>query len=238
VNKINIFVGKFATGADGKPTLDGFGTFTIPQMQAFVKFLGEQPSPIKAKVSIGGGGGSYDHTWDVLNSLNLKAYAQGMVDFCHNIGLVGVDFDYEAFSSAQQEKLVGQLIKEFKLLDPTLETSICSNAGFGPNFPWQQFVQNILDAATISPGNNAVDRVYIMTYYDPMNDEINWMVGSDGKGGWANWLITNYGYTRARISVGIDDFDAHAYDPDVFRAWAISEGFSVAHWAFDPAHPK
>lgn len=238
VNMINIFVGELTYGLDGKPTMGGFGTFTLPQMQAFVQFLKQQQPSIQAKVSIGGGGGSYDRTWDKLTSSNVKAFAQGMVDFCHNLGLVGVDFDYESFVSPQQETLVGMLIKEFKLIDPNLQTSICCNAGFGPNFPWQNAVKNILDAAMISPGNCAVDRFYIMTYYNPMSDEIGWVVGSDGKGGWANWLITNYGFNRARISVGIDDFDAHAYDPEAFKAWAISEGFSVAHWAFDPGHPQ
>lgn len=238
VNMINIFVGELTYGADGKPTMGGFGTFTIPQLKAFVQFLGEQNPPIQAKVSIGGGGGMYDHTWDKLTSSNIGAFAQGMVDFCHEIGLSGVDFDYEAFASAEQEALVGRLIKEFKLLDPSLQTSLCSNAGFGPNFPWQQSVKNILDSTMIAPGNSALDRFYIMSYYDPMSAEIGWIVGPDGNSGWAGWLIANYGFTRARIAVGIDDFDAHAYDPAVFRAWAISQGFSVAHWAFDPAHPN
>lgn len=238
VNTINIFVGKLNYDPQNKPTADGFGTFTNEQMQTFVKFLKAQNPPIQAKASIGGGGGSYDKTWDLLNANNVKAFAEGLVNFCKTFGLLGIDFDYEAFSSAEQEKLVGMLIKEFKLIDPSLQATVCCNAGFGPNFPWQQSMKNILDAAMISSEKCAVDRIYLMTYYNSMSDEINWIVGSDGKGGWANWLITNYGFTRARISVGIDDFDAHAYDPEAFKAWAINEGFSVAHWAFDPARPK
>lgn len=234
---INIFVGEINFGADGKPTMGGFGTMTPSQMKSFTAYCRSLPTPIAVKVSIGGGGGMYDRCWDRLTSTNISAFAQGMVDFCHANGLAGVDFDYEAFASAEQEALVGRLIKEFKMLDPKLQTSLCSNAGFGPNFPWQQSVKNILDAATIAPGNCAVDRMYIMTYYNSMQDEIGWLVGADGKGGWSNWLIQNYGFTRARISVGIDDFDAHAYDPEAFKAWAISNGFSTAHWAFDPAHP-
>ncbi|CRX38456.1 cellulose binding domain-containing protein [Estrella lausannensis] len=238
VNMINIFVGELRYGQDGKPTMGGFGTFTESQIKSFTQYLAAQNPSIQAKVSIGGAGGMYDRTWDILTPANIKAFAQGMVDFCHNLGLAGVDFDYEAFVSAEQEALVGALIKEFKLLDPSLQTSLCSNAGFGPNYPWQQAVKNVLDAAMISPGNCAVDRFYIMSYYNSMSEEIGWITGSDGNGGWANWLITNYGFNRARISVGIDDFDAHAYDPDAFRSWAISQGFSVAHWAFDPARPK
>lgn len=64
-----------------------------------------------------------------------------------------------------------------------------------------------------------------------MQDEQNWIIG------WANWLEQYYGFTPARVSVGIDDFDAHAYDPIVFAAWAGSMGFSTSHWAFNPAHP-
>lgn len=238
VNMINIFVGELIYGIDGKPTMGGFGTFTLPQIKSFVDFLAQQEPPIHAKVSIGGSGGMYDRTWDILTSSNYKAFAQGMVDFCHNLGLAGVDFDYESFVSSEQEALVGALIKEFKLIDPNLQTSICSNAGFGPNYPWQASVKAILDAAMIAPGNCAVDRFYIMSYYNSMSEEIGWIVGSDDHGGWANWLITNYGFNRSRISVGIDDFDAHAYDPAAFKAWALSEGFSTAHWAFDPAHPN
>lgn len=66
---------------------------------------------------------------------------------------------------------------------------------------------------------------------NPMQDEQNWIIG------WANWLEQYYGFTPARVSVGIDDFDAHAYDPIVFAAWAGSMGFSTSHWAFNPAHP-
>lgn len=238
VNVINVFVGELTFGADGKPTLDGFGTMNLSQMDAFTAYCKAQNPPIDVKVSIGGGGGSYDRCWDLLTSTNVNAFAQGLADFCHAHGLIGIDFDYEEYASAAQETLVGTLIKQFKTIDPNLQTSICTNAGFGPNYPWQQVVQNILDAAMIAPNNSAVDRVYIMTYYDSMQNEENWVVGSDGNGGWANWLKTNYGFSRNRISIGIDDFDAHAYDPVAFAAWATSQGFSTAHWAFDPAHPK
>lgn len=234
---INIFVGELKFGKDGQPTLGGFGTMTSSEMKAFTAYCRSLPSPMVVKVSIGGGGGMYDRCWDRLTAANICDFAQGMVDFCHEHGLIGVDFDYEAYVSAEQETLVGFLIKEFKILDPTLQTSLCTNAGFGPNFPWQQVVKNILDGAAIASGHSAVDRIYIMTYYDSMQAEICWLLGSNGKGGWSNWLRKHYGFTPARISIGIDDFDAYAYDPDAFSAWAISMGFSTAHWAFDPARP-
>ncbi len=231
VSLLNVFVGELTYGSDGKPTLGGFGNLTLPQLDAFTAYCAAQEPPIAVKVSIGGSGGMYDNCWDVLTSSNVQAFAQGMADFCHAHGLVGVDFDYEEYLSSGQETLVGTLIKEFKAIDSNFQTSLCTNAGFGPNFPWQLVVQTILDAATIAPGNCAVDRMYIMSYYNPIQDEENWIVG------WANWLEQNYGFTPARVSVGIDDFDAHAYDPVAFAAWAASMGFSTAHWAFDPARP-
>jgi len=231
VNLINVFVGRLNFGADGKPTMDGFGNMTLEQLQKFSTYCASQQSKIAVKVSIGGGGGSYDKCWDLLTTSNSQAFAQGMADFCHAHGVVGVDFDYEAFGSEEQEVLVGTLIKQFKALDPNFQTSLCTNAGFGPNFPWQAVVKTIMDAAAISPGISALDRLYVMSYYNSIEDEKVWVTG------WANWMIQNYGFTPARISVGIDDFDAHAYDPVVFRAWAASQGYSTAHWAFDPAHP-
>ena len=229
----NLFVGTLTYDTNGKPTLGGFGGITTSdQMRMFTAYCAAQNPPIAVKASVGGGGGSYDRCWDLLTADNVNAFAQGLVDFCNAHNLIGVDFDYELTGSSAQEALVGQLIKKFKTIDPKLQTSLCCNAGFGPNFPWQQVVKNVFDAALISSGNCAVDRLYIMSYYDPIENEKNWILG------WANWAITNYGFTPARISVGIDDFDAHAYDPVVFAAWAATQGFSTAHWAFDPANPK
>ncbi len=229
VNMINVFVGKLDFGSDGKPTINGFGNLNPPQLDAFTAYCAALQPPIPVKVSIGGGGGSYDKCWDLLTSANVKAFAQGMASYCHAHKLVGVDFDYEGMGSAEQQILVGQLIKEFKSIDSTFQTSLCTNAGFGPNFPWQNIVKNIFDAAMIAPGNCAVDRLYIMSYYNSIEEEKNWVLG------WADWVETNYGFTPPRVSVGIDDFDAHAYDPDVFRSWAATMGFSTGHWAFDPA---
>jgi Cellulose binding domain/Glycosyl hydrolases family 18 len=232
VNMLNVFVGTLMFDSNNNPTIGGFGNLTLPQLDAFTAYCAQQNPPIAVKVSIGGSGGMYDQCWNLLTVDNVNAFAQGMADFCHTHGVAGVDFDYESFVSAAQENLVGMLIKEFKTIDPKLQTSLCSNAGFGPNFPWQPVIQNILDAATISTNQSALDRFYIMSYYDPIDQEQSWILG------WADWLKTNYGFTPDRISVGIDDFDAHAYDPVAFANWAASMGFSTAHWAFDPARPN
>ena len=152
------------------------------------------------------------HCWDLLTISNVASFAQGAPDYCHTTGLTGIDFDYEAFTFAAQETLVGNFIKEFKAIDPKSQTSLCVNAGFGPNYPWQAAAKNVLDAATISSVKNAVDSLYIMSYYNPIQDEQNWV------NGWSKWVEQTYGFTLARVSVGIDDFDAHAYDPVVFAA--------------------
>jgi hypothetical protein len=231
VNLLNVFVGELKFGPNGEPTIGSFGNLNPPQLDAFTAYCGAQNPPIAVKVSLGGGGGMYDRCWDRLTESNVQAFAQGMADYCHAHGLVGVDFDYEASGPVSQQILVGSLIKRFKALDPSFQTSLCTNAGFGPNFPWQAIVETILDAATIAPGNCAVDKLYIMSYYNSMEEEQNWILG------WSNWVQQNYGFTPARVSVGIDDFDAHAYDPVAFRAWAATMGFSTCHWAFDPARP-
>ena len=153
VDTVNIFVGQF-TMVDGKATMNGFGNFTSEKMQAFV--FGCHQKGINVKLSIGGGGGSYCRCWDQLTPSNVKTFAQGMADFCHLYGINGVDFDYEEFASVNQEVLVGQLIKNFKAIDPQFQTSLCCNAGFSA---WQPEVKTILDAAKDSSGTCAVDRI-------------------------------------------------------------------------------
>jgi hypothetical protein len=181
------------------------------------------------KVSIGGWGGdkSYDLTWDLLTEDNIEDFAQGMVDFCHSHGLAGVDFDYEEFKSAQQETLVGKLIARFKALDPNLQASLCSNAGTN----WQTQEKVILDAAVTYTDKCPIDRFYIMSYYDPIDQEESWILN------WADFL-KGYNCGPEVVGVGVDDFDAHAYDPEELKSWALSMGYSTAHWAYDPAHPS
>lgn len=70
-------------------------------------------------------------------------------------------------------------------------------------------MQNTLNAAkTTDPATGkvycAVDRLYIMSYYNSLSDEQNWVSG------WANWMINNYNFTPAQIRVGLDNTDAHA----------------------------
>lgn len=230
VNLVNLFVSRLDV-VNGVPTIDGLGNMTLDKLDAFVKACQSNQPPINVKVSIGGGGGSYDNCWDLLTPDNVNAFAQGLVDFCHAHGLAGIDFDYEEYKSADQETLVGTLIKQFKTLDPSLQASLCTNAGFGTSYPWQAVVKNILDATVDGTGKSPLDRLYIMSYYEPLDQEEPWLLG------WAAWANETYGLQAKQITVGIDAFDAHAYDIGAFSQWASSQGFSTGYWAWDPAYP-
>lgn len=227
VNLLNVFVGKLMYDASGNPTLGGFGNMDLAQLDAFTEYCRSQSPPIDVKVSVGGGGGSYDNTWDLLTTENTQEFAQGLVDFCHDHGLVGVDFDYEEFKSPEQETLVGTLIKQFKQLDPALQATLCTNAGES----WQSHVGTILNAAITSPGKCPIDRLYVMSYYDPIAQEQSYI------NSWTNWMKNNYYCPSSVTTVGVDTFDANAYNATEFTNWALSNGNSIAHWAYDPAHP-
>lgn len=41
-------------------------------------------------------------------------------------------------------------------------------------------------------------------------------------------------YLPWQVGVGIDDFDAHAYDIAEMSAYAGSQGFSTSYWAWNP----
>ncbi len=231
VNVINVFVGKFTLDSNGKPTLGGFGNLNSDQLKEFVNYCKSQPKPIDVKVSVGGGGGSYDNTWNSLTADNINDYAKGIIDFCHDHGLAGVDLDYEESPTVAQEKLVGQLIKALKTFDQDLQVTMCANAGFGPNYPWESVVETILDNAVITKGDCPIDYLYAMTYYNPMPQEQQWALG------WRDMLINRYNCPSQALAVGIDFFDSHAYDPLTFAQWAVDNGMSTAVWAANPADP-
>lgn len=239
VNSVNIFVGNMHLDAAGKPVIDGFGTMSQNPSLMTNFIQGCQAKGIPVKISIGGGGGSYDNCWDVLTSSNVKAFAQAFATFCNTNRLSGVDFDCEQFTSPQdkpaQQALVGTLIKEFKLLNPQFEATLCTNAGFGPNFPWPGIVQNIMNASIYTDPVTqktvcGVDRLYIMAYFNTLSDEKGWVSG------WAEWLKTNYKFTPAQVTVGMTA-DGNAYDVKAFAAWAASQGYSTCYWPYDPARP-
>lgn len=219
VSTINLFVGNITNDL----TIGGFGT--VSDVAGFASKM--KQAGIKTKISLGGGGGTYDNLWNVITNNNVQQLADKLVNYCHINELSGVDFDIECFTSSDDrpdlQLLCGKLIKLFKQGDPALETSYCVNAGFGPNFPWQGIAKNIII--------ESIDRIYIMSYYDPIEQEKQWITG------WTNWLISNYGYTPSRISVALNDFDSHSYDIGELAKWAKSQGLSVAYWCYNPATP-
>jgi len=239
VSTVNLFVGNMHVDSAGKPIIDGFGTLSqnYAQMDTFIKACHAQG--IAVKVSLGGGGGSYDNCWDALTSANVQSFSQTLANFCNTHGVDGVDFDCEEFTSGTdrpaQQALVGTFIKDFKMINPNFQTSLDTNAGFGPYFPWQGVVQNIMNAALITdPATNkttsAVDRVYVMSYYNTLADEQGWITG------WANWLKTTYNFSPAQITVGLNSA-SNAYNVQTFAAWAASKGYSTSYWEYDPANP-
>ena len=171
-----------------------------------------------------------------MTSSNVQGYAQALANFCTTNGISGVDFDCEEFTSATdnptQQALVGTLIKDFKTINPNFQTSLDTNAGFGPNYPWQGIVQNIMNAAvytnpTTNQPTSGVDRVNIMAYFNPMSDEQGWITG------WASWLKSNYNLSPAQISVGLDP-SSGAYNANTFATWAAQQGYSTFLWNYDP----
>jgi Glycosyl hydrolases family 18 len=223
VNVVNIFVGKLDI-INGAPTASGFGNMDLAKLQSFVSQC--SLNGIACKISLGGGGGSYDNCWDLLTDDNVELFAEGLAKFCHDNHLTGVDFDYEESSKdPSQCARVGTLIKEFKKQDSSLQTSLCTNASFAG---WSGRVKSIMDA-TVDNGVTCLDRLYVMSYYDPMSSETGWLSQ------WASFLNTTYGMDASRLTVGIDNFDASAYNISDMASWAGSQGMSTGFWAYDPS---
>lgn len=210
VNMVNIFVGKL-DASNGEYTVDGFGNMNLAQLKQFVDSCAAKG--IDCKVSIGGGGGSYDKCWDALTPTTVNLFAQGLADFCAQNGLKGIDFDYEENGTDAQKTLVGTLIKNLKQINPDLQTSLCTNASFAG---WSKGVKTIMDA-TVDNGKSMLDRLYVMSYYDPLSSEQGWLTQ------WANWLKSTYQFDASQLTVGIDDFDAHAYNIADIASWAAQQ---------------
>lgn len=223
VNVVNIFVGKLDF-VDGQPTATGFGNMDIAHMKAFVNQC--QAKGIACKISIGGHGGSNDNCWDALTDLNVPLFAQGLAKFCHDNNLAGIDFDYEETSSdPTQCARVGKLIKAFKQQDQKLQTSLCTNASFQA---WSARVQSIVDP-TVDGGQTSLDRLYVMSYYDPMSSEAAWLAQ------WVDFVKKTYNMDSLQVTVGIDNFDADAYNIADMASLAGAKQMGTGYWATNPA---
>ena len=239
VNTVNVFVGGFDAQnnyqIDFRSDLDKlippsshFYDPNDPTTTYLQKFVAEcHRNGIAVKISLGGNSAGWcGHCWDALKIQGIQTCANTLVNFCKTNLLDGVDFEFEEWNQPDQaalEQSVGTLIKQVKAQEPTLQTSLCTNASFPA---WQSQMKNILDAAQIASGGSSVDRLYIMSYYDPLQTEEGWVCQ------WAVWLKANYQFTPAQISVGLDNVDSSANDIKQFAEWAKSEGYSTCYWAW------
>lgn len=222
VNLINLFVGQLDPVA-GVTGLQGpFGVNS--SLAAFVQQCKSQNIPVM--VSIGGHNGSYDNTWDQLNTENIPQYAQALATFCNTTGVSGIDFDWEPDTWTQaQGALVGQLIQQFKAFSTSsqpLQASLCVDSATS----WETDAGWVFNAA-LDPktGANTIDRLNIMAYYDPslMEPYIS------GPGGWESW-VKQYN-PPPQVTVGMLNNASYLQQ---FATFAYQQGDSVGLWFWDP----
>lgn len=225
IDFLNFFVGRIDDGNGNFALPNGFGNYAISDLATYAKQL--KAKGVSPGFSIGGGGGSYDHTWLVL--LNGKQtpeeVGQALAQFCKDNGFDRFDVDFEADFSPELDTAVGQMIKAFKEAAPELQITLCTYAGFYSGLPGEPDLKFLMDATKDANGKSTLDAVNIMSYTNPLDDEENWIDQ------WATWLTTAYGMDKSQVCCGIDDTDAHDYDPQDFMDWAVSRGYSTCHWA-------
>lgn len=239
VNTLNVFVGQLAW-VNGTATINGYsldtpgtpaGTGAFPNVAALTSFVqGCKAAGCTVKLSIGGQAGTtFGNSWNCLNSDNVAAFAQAFVDLCRTTGADGADFDYE-LEDTIAASFAGAMAGKFKDLAPDLATSCCVFGGCDANGPWHACNTSFLAAAVTSQNWCAIDRVYVMTYWDystlSQNEEFMTY--------WNSWLAQQHGFTPARISAGVDPTDP-ATSPndgslDNWIAFAAQNGFSTAIW--------
>lgn len=240
VNTINIFVGQLDL-VNNVPTIDGFsedtpnrpaGMGAFPNVAALTDFISQcktQNPQLAIKLSIGGQSGTnFGNSWNRLTAQNLNQYAQAMVNFCKTTGADGIDFDNE-LESTTVAALVGQLAVQVKTINPSLKTSYCVFGGVNAQGPMHQTNAVALKNATVN-GVCAIDRVYVMSYYDGWTLQQN----ETAMGYWASWLKENCGMTPSQISCGLDPNDPNTSPGSgglaKYVQFAASNGFSTAVW--------
>lgn len=240
VNTINIFVGQLDL-VNNEPTIDGFsedtpnrpaGMGAFPNVAALTDFISQcktQNPQLAIKLSIGGQSGTnFGNSWNRLTAQNLNQYAQAMVNFCKTTGADGIDFDNE-LESTSVAALVGQLAVQVKKINPLIKTSYCVFGGINAQGPMHQTNAVALQNATVN-GVCAIDRVYVMSYYDGWTLQQN----ETAMGYWSSWLKENCGMSPSQISCGLDPNDPNTSPSNgglsEYVHFAASNGFSTAIW--------
>jgi len=240
INTINVFVGQLDFDSSGRPVINGYsadtpgrpaGTGAFPNVAALAHFITEcKAQGVTVKLSIGGAPFTrFGMSWNNLTSSNISAYAQALVNLCQTTGADGIDFDDELEVNANAI-LAGKLAAEFKNLAPHLLTSFCVYAGINASGPWHEIDKIFLENAVTSSGASAIDRVYVMSYYDGVTLAQNQQFMLI----WLTWLRENYSFSAAQISAGVDPNDPNTSPSNgSLIAWiqfAARNGFSVAIW--------
>ena len=239
VNTINVFVGQLAL-VNGAATINGYsldtpgkpaGTGAFPDVAALTDFVQQcKAAGCSVKLSIGGQAGTtFGNSWNVLNSDNVDSFAQALVDLCRTTGADGADFDYE-MDDTTPASFAGTMAGKFKDLAPDLATSCCVFGGCDASGPWHACNTSFLAAAVTSQNWCAIDRVYVMTYWDycPLSQNEGFMTS------WNTWLAQQHGFTPARISAGVDPTDPTTSPNDgslnTWISFAAQNSFSTAIW--------
>jgi len=240
INTINVFVGQLDVDSSGNPLIDGFsedtpgrpaGTGAFPTVAALTDFVTQcKAQGVTVKLSIGGTSATgFGTSWTRLTSSNIAAYAQALVNICQTTGAQGIDFDDELEDNTNAV-LAGKLAAAFKNLAPHLLTSFDVFAGIGATGPWHELDSIFLQNAVTSSGASAIDRVYVMAYYDGVslaeNEQFMLL--------WKTWLQQNYSISASQISAGVDPNDPNTSPSNgTMTSWiqfAAQNGFSIAIW--------
>lgn len=240
VQTINVFVGQLDLDANGNALINGYsidtpdrpaGTGAFPTVASLTHFITQcKAQGVSVKLSIGGQTGTtFGDSWNNLTSSNISAFALALVNICNTTGADGIDFDdeYEVNANAA---LAGQLAGQFKNLAPNLKTSFCVFAGISPAGPTHAVDSIFLQNAITSSGTSAIDRVYVMSYYDGVSLAQNQQFMLL----WKSWLQQNYSISASQISIGIDPNDPNTSPNNGSLAnwinFAAQNGFSTAIW--------
>ncbi len=218
------------------PAGEGNTVFNNNDLTALKNWIGQcNAKGVKVYLTIGGNGGTYDNIWDGLlgsdgqvDPSKAQAWGQALASYCTNIGLSGIDFDWEEIntsdpsSAASLGNAVGCAIKDFKEDAPNLQTSIAVN---GSADYWGQFYESLFDAA----GKGNIDRVNVMDYYDSS-------LAEGFAESWGKWAEA-HGMSNSQINITSDTACGLSSDQKL-EQWAHNNGYGTNLWAFDAANTE